>query len=262
MKLRVLELNASDERGINVVREKVKKFAQTTASGTRPDGKPCPPFKIIILDEADSMTSPAQAALRRTMEKESKSTRFCLICNYVSRIIEPIASRCAKFRFKPLADQILTERLQGICEAEKISYDKESIKALIDSSEGDMRKAITYLQSVARLKGDEEVSKADVFEIAGVISDETIDVLIKVCHSNSYEKLEKKVQEVMFEGHSAAQIITQLHDKIVQLDNLNDQQKSVICEKLAVVDKCLMDGADEYLQLMALFTTMMREICR
>uniref|UniRef100_K1Q6V6 Replication factor C subunit 4 n=1 Tax=Magallana gigas TaxID=29159 RepID=K1Q6V6_MAGGI len=245
MKLRVLELNASDERGINVVREKVKKFAQTTASGTRPDGKPCPPFKIIILDEADSMTSPAQAALRRTMEKESKSTRFCLICNYVSRIIEPIASRCAKFRFKPLADQILTERLQGICEAEKISYDKESIKALIDSSEGDMRKAITYLQSVARLKGDEEVSKADVFEIAGantyiyeishrihrnenrflteVISDETIDVLIKVCHSNSYEKLEKKVQ---------------------------------------VVDKCLMDGADEYLQLMALFTTMMREICR
>lgn len=262
MKLRVLELNASDERGINVVREKVKKFAQTTASGTRPDGKPCPPFKIIILDEADSMTAPAQAALRRTMEKESKSTRFCLICNYVSRIIEPIASRCAKFRFKPLADQILTEKLQEICEAEKISYDKESIKALIDSSEGDMRKAITYLQSVARLKGDEEVTEADVFEIAGVISDETIDVLIKVCHSNSYEKLEKKVQEVMFEGHSAAQIITQLHDKIVQLDNLNDQQKSVICEKLAVVDKCLMDGADEYLQLMALFTTMMREICR
>ncbi|XP_022341885.2 replication factor C subunit 4-like [Crassostrea virginica] len=261
MKLRVLELNASDERGINVVREKVKKFAQTTASGTRPDGKPCPPFKIIVLDEADSMTGPAQAALRRTMEKESKSTRFCLICNYVSRIIEPIASRCAKFRFKPLADQILTERLQGICEAEKITYDKEAIKALIDTSEGDMRKAITCLQSAARLKGQEEVTKEDVYEIAGVIQEDTITNLIKVCHSNSYEKLEKMVQEVMYQGHSASQIITQLHDKVVQLDDISDQQKSVICEKLAVVDKCLMDGADEYLQLMALFTTMMRAIC-
>ncbi|XP_048748199.2 replication factor C subunit 4-like [Ostrea edulis] len=262
MKLRVLELNASDERGINVVREKVKKFAQTTASGTRPDGKPCPPFKIIILDEADSMTAPAQAALRRTMEKESKTTRFCLICNYVSRIIEPIASRCAKFRFKPLADRVLSERLQKICDTEEITCDKESIQALMDTSEGDMRKAITYLQSAGRLKGEEGVTKADVYEIAGVIDNDTIDQLIQVCRSNSYEKLEKIVQEVMYEGHSAAQIINQLHDKVIQLDDLNDQQKSVIFEKLAVVDKCLMDGADEYLQLMALFTTMMREICR
>ncbi|XP_061170521.1 replication factor C subunit 4-like [Saccostrea echinata] len=262
MKLRVLELNASDERGINVIREKVKKFAQTTASGTKPDGKPCPPFKIIILDEADSMTAPAQAALRRTMEKESKSTRFCLICNYVSRIIEPIASRCAKFRFKPLADRVLSERLAEICDKENIACDKEAIQALMDTSEGDMRKAITYLQSAARLKGDEEVTQGDVYEIAGVIKDDKIDQLIKVCHSNSYEKLEKMVQEMIYEGHSAAQIITQLHDKIVQREDLNDQQKSVTCEKLAIVDKCLMDGADEYLQLMALFTTMMREICR
>ncbi|KAK3095174.1 hypothetical protein FSP39_011045 [Pinctada imbricata] len=260
MKTRVLELNASDERGINVVREKVKNFAQHSASGTTPDGKPCPPFKIVILDEADSMTSAAQAALRRTMEKESKTTRFCLICNYVSRIIEPIASRCAKFRFKPLAEEILCNRLKDICDKENISYEEEALKALMYTSEGDLRKAITYLQSASRLKGEESISKQDIYEIAGVIDDGVIDNLIKVCRSNSYEKVEKEVKEVIFAGHSASQIIGQLHDKIVQLEDLGDKQKSVICEKLAVVDKCLMDGADEYIQLMALLSIMMKQM--
>ena len=134
---RILELNASDERGIQarpglscylvltdcgiqVVREKVKKFAQLTAAGRRPDGVACPPYKIIILDEADSMTKDAQSALRRTMEKSGRSTKFCLICNYVSRIIEPITSRCAKFRFKPLSEEVLLGRLDLISEAEGV----------------------------------------------------------------------------------------------------------------------------------------------
>merc|ERR1719414_1588320 len=131
---RILELNASDERGIQVVREKVKNFAQQTASGKRSDGTPCPPFKIIILDEADSMTKDAQSALRRTMEKEGKSTKFCLICNYVSRIIEPITSRCAKFRFKPLASDILLKRLRMIVQEESVKISDSGLEAVIATS--------------------------------------------------------------------------------------------------------------------------------
>jgi replication factor C subunit 2/4 len=109
-----------------------------------------------------------QSALRRTMEKESKTTRFCLICNYVSRIIVPIASRCAKFRFKPLTNNILQQRLKEICEKENVACSDGAIEALLLTSEGDMRKAITTLQSVARFKSGDEVTKNDIYDIAGV----------------------------------------------------------------------------------------------
>ena len=183
---RILELNASDERGIQVVREKVKNFAQITVSGKRPDGVPCPPYKIIILDEADSMTKDAQSALRRTMEKSGRSTKFCLICNYVSRIIEPITSRCAKFRFKPLAREILMKRLELICEEEKVKVDDDGMEAIIQTSEGDLRKAITSLQSCARLKGEEDVKKEDVYEISGVIPERYLEVFSTNLHCLSF----------------------------------------------------------------------------
>uniref|UniRef100_A0A672GCT3 Replication factor C subunit 4 n=1 Tax=Salarias fasciatus TaxID=181472 RepID=A0A672GCT3_SALFA len=256
---RVLELNASDERGIQVVREKVKNFAQLTVAGSRPDGKPCPPFKIIILDEADSMTAPAQAALRRTMEKESRTTRFCLICNYISRIIEPLTSRCSKFRFKPLASGVQEQRLLQICQKENLKHTAESIAALVQVSEGDLRKAITFLQSAARLNVDREITERAVVEIAGVGSPlPTIDNLLHVCFRGTFEKLEVEVRNLVDEGYAATQILNQMHESIIDQD-LSDKQKSVITEKMAVVSKCLSDGADEFLQILSLCSVIMQE---
>ncbi|CDQ79951.1 unnamed protein product [Oncorhynchus mykiss] len=204
------------------------------------------------------MTNAAQAALRRTMEKESRTTRFCLICNYVSRIIEPLTSRCSKFRFKPLANQVQEERLLEICYKENLKYSKEGIAALVKVSEGDLRKAITFLQSAARLNTDNEITESAVIEIAGVVPPKMIDNLLKICYKGTFEKLEIAVRNMVDEGYAATQIINQLHEAIIE-EELNDKQKSAITEKMAVVDKCLVDGADEYLQMLSLCSVILQQ---
>ena len=174
MKSRVLELNASDERGISIVRQKVKDFARQQLSVAPNhnimvedksdstgevktvryrDKYPCPPFKIIVLDEADSMTQDAQSALRRTMETYSRMTRFCLVCNYVTRIIDPLASRCSKFRFKSLDQGNAVKRVSDIAQLENVALEDGVAEELVRVADGDLRKAITFLQSAARLVG-------------------------------------------------------------------------------------------------------------
>lgn len=248
-KTRVLELNASDERGISIVREKVKDFARMQLSNPPPNYKdkyPCPPYKIIILDEADSMTQDAQSALRRTMETYSKITRFCLICNYVTRIIDPLASRCSKFRFKPLDQGNAKKRLEEIAQNEGVNLEAGAIDTLIKCSEGDLRKAITFLQSAARLVGavkiarpkpngnskkrreeEEEddamevddaenavVTVRSIEEIAGVIPNTVIDDLIQAMQPRSkgvaYEGVAKFVTNMVADGWSAMQVMTQV----------------------------------------------------
>ncbi len=192
MKSRVLELNASDERGISIVRQKVKDFARQQLSVAptynvmvedkdSPDaGKqvryrdkyPCPPFKIIVLDEADSMTQDAQSALRRTMETYSKMTRFCLVCNYVTRIIDPLASRCSKFRFKSLDQGNAVKRVSDIAKLEGVKLDEGVAEELVRVADGDLRKAITFLQSAARLVGAVQSAGANAKKSKRVVEDD------------------------------------------------------------------------------------------
>lgn len=275
VKQRVLELNASDERGISIVREKVKDFARMQLTNPPPGYKsryPCPPFKIIILDEADSMTQDAQSALRRTMETYSKITRFCLICNYVTRIIDPLASRCSKFRFKSLDQGNAKKRLEEIAEKEGVQLEEGAVDALIRCSEGDLRKAITFLQSAARLvgavasKGDTEgdsmeldtkpVTVKIVEDIAGVIPGATIDRLVKAIKprssGESYAAVSKVVEDMVADGWSAGQVVTQLYQVIVSDETVPDIQKNQIVMVFSEVDKRLVDGADEHLSILDL----------
>lgn len=259
-KSRVLELNASDDRGINVVRTKIKNFAAVAVGSARQGGYPCPPYKIIVLDEADSMTEDAQNALRRTMETYSKVTRFFFICNYVSRIIEPLASRCAKFRFKPLTEEIMSNRILYICKEEGLNLDAEALSTLSCISQGDLRRAITYLQGAARLFGS-TISSKDLISVSGVIPKEVLQALLSACRSGSFDMADKEVKNVIAEGYPVSQMLSQLFDMIVESEDISDEQKARICKKFAEADKCLVDGADEYLQLLDVASNTMGAIC-
>ncbi|KAJ1891445.1 Subunit of heteropentameric Replication factor C (RF-C) [Kickxella alabastrina] len=254
MKTRVLELNASDERGISVVREKIKTFARSVVSQADPR-YPSPPYKIIILDEADSMTTDAQAALRRIMEKYTRITRFCLVCNYVSRIIEPLASRCTKFRFKSLPRELAVQRVQMVAELEGVRCAEGAVAALVDCAEGDLRRAMMSLQSAARMimNSGGELDARMVMELVGVIPEDIV-VRLRAAWGGSAAGSAKAVQvlvdELVYSGFPASRVLSQLHDLTMVDQQLGSLQKAKIAMLMASVDKALCDGADEQLQLM------------
>lgn len=242
-----MELNASDERGISVVRDKIKTFA-ASAVGEPDPNYPSPPYKLLILDEADSMTPDAQNALRRTMETYSHVTRFCFICNYVSRIIEPLASRCAKFRFKPLHEGIMRERVGTICAAEGVELPPEAMATLGAVSHGDLRRAITTLQSAYRLGGN-PIKRQTLIDVSGEVPDESIESLLAACKRPEFQHVQTAVAEVSAEGFSVSAVLERLMMKVVTAGDLKDGQKASITAAMATADKCLVDGADGLLQL-------------
>ena len=292
---RVMELNASDERGISVVRDKIKGFA-SLAVGTGPGvGRgggifgaskkteeekaeeeemkkyPNPPFKVIILDEADAVTPDAQAALRRIIEAHSRVTRFILICNYVTRIIEPLASRCAKFRFQPLPPESMKGRLVEISKAERVAFPQkergrdEVLDEILELSGGDMRRAVTMLQSAHTLSGGEGqgiVMVESLAEMAGLPPSSVITDIMSAIRSNSFDTMETAVSDAIAEGWVTQSLLPELLREFIVSEDLDELGKAELSIRCAEADKNLVDGADETLQLLTVGSLALRLYAR
>ena len=238
-----LELNASDERGIDVVRVKVKDFARTKAIGNVP-------FKIIFLDECDALTRDAQQALRRTMENYAATCRFILACNYSSKIIDPIQSRCAMFRFRPLAKEHMLELVNFIVEKESLKVDDKAKDALIDVSGGDCRKLENVLQSCASIT--DKITKEIVYSMASTAQPKEIKELLDVSIKGDFLNARKQLLDIMLRyGLSGLDVIKQIQKEIWELD-IDARQKVALIDKCGEIEFRLVEGSDEYLQLEAL----------
>jgi len=253
---RIMELNASDERGINVVRNKIVSFAKSSLCAPDPN-YPSPPYKIIILDEADAMTTEAQSALRKVIEDYSSITRFCFICNYINQIIQPIISRCVKFRFKPLNDESMFNKLSFITKKEHMNLNDDVINKIINISYGDLRKAIMLLQNIGYVEKHSEITVNDILEISGNIPQSIIDKINDTCILNKNSKcvdIVELAKNINLDGYSISNILLTLNVFIINNTTLSDICKSKICLHIAKTEKRLVDGADEYLQLLSVLS--------
>jgi replication factor C small subunit len=238
-----LELNASDERGIDVVRQKVKDFARTKSIGNVP-------FKIIYLDESDALTKEAQQALRRTMENYTQTTRFILSCNYASKIIDPIQSRCAVFKFKPLSKKDIFDIIDTIAKKEGLKISEKAKDALYYVSGGDCRKLENVLQSTASM-GD-KIEEENIYAIASYAEPKEIIEVLEACVRGSFDDAKKKLLDTMLrQGLSGIDVIKQ-----IQKESWNIKADNRI--KLEMVKQCgeaefrMIEGSDEFIQLEAL----------
>jgi replication factor C subunit 2/4 len=191
-----------------------------------------------------------------TQEAHSKITRFILICNYVTRVIEPLASRCAKFRFQPLPPASMKERLLMIADAESCSQEEKNlVDEILEHADGDMRRAVTTLQSVHSLAaGGCPVDKDSIAEIAGLPPASVVDALYKSLESKSFDTVQKAVEEVVAAGYSAQVLLACLLPKVTRDVTLNERSKAEIAIRIAEAEKNMIEGADEYLQLMTVFS--------
>jgi len=237
-----LELNASDERGIDVIRNKVKDFARTRAIGDVP-------FKIIYLDECDALTREAQQALRRTMENYTQTTRFILSANYSSKIIDPIQSRCAIFRFKPLPQDDVIKVIKKISQNEGLKIDDAATKALFDISNGDCRRVENILQSAASLSKD--ISEENIYSLASVAKPKEVKDVLQLALDNKFLAAREKLLDVMLNyGLSGLDVIRQVQREIYNLD-IDGRKKMELVEKCGDTEFRMTEGSDEFIQLEA-----------
>ncbi len=238
-----LELNASDERGIDVVRVKVKDFARTKAIGDVP-------FKIIFLDECDALTKEAQQALRRTMENYTNTCRFILAANYSSKIIDPIQSRCAVFKFRPLEKQDILDMVDSIVKEENLKISQEAREALFLVSEGDCRRLENILQSCAAVSKD--IGAELVYSLASFAQPKEIKELLEIAVKGDFISAKKKLLEVMLNyGLSGIDVIKQIQKEIWGL-SVDSRKKVALIDKCGEIEFRMVEGSDEFLQLEAL----------
>jgi len=239
----LMELNASDERGINVVRETVKTFARTRSIGEIP-------FKIMILDEADNMTRDAQQALRRTMERFTETCRFILICNYSGKIIEPIQSRCAPFRFSYLRREDHDEYLLSIIQKESVNLSDGGLGAIFEVCRGDLRRAINTLQAAASL--GKEIAAETVYSVVGRANPVDVQEMIKVAMKGDFMEARKRLRDMIVRyGVAGSDIIRQIHIEIFR-SGLPDKWKIKLADVIGEIDFRMTQGASEEVQLSAL----------
>lgn len=250
---RVLELNASDERGINIVRKKIITFAKLKISNAD-NNYPSPNYKIIILDEADAMTKEAQSALRKVMEEYSSITRFCFICNYINQIIEPINSRCVKFRFRQLNDENMHIKLKEISVSEKILVNDDDLNIIVSSSDGDMRKAIMLLQNLKYI--DFQTGGDEITNMIGILPSKIINKIISTCITNSQSNQLEVInlaKKIIKRGFPISNIISAINTIIIESDILSDVQKANITTSILKCENRVSQGSDEYIQLLNIF---------
>ncbi len=244
-KANFLELNASDERGIDTIRTKVKEFARTLPIGDVP-------FKIILLDEADALTRDAQQALRRMMEKYTDTCRFILNCNYSSKIIPPIQSRCAIFRFSPLSLKDVEEYIKRIEKGEKIKLSKESIEALYEVSEGDLRRLTNILQSVASVS--KKITPKEIYEISGVVLPQEVEPLIEAAEKREFEKVKKILLEIMYKKGLSGLDLVKLIARYVWESKIENEKKMKLMEAIGETEYRIVEGGDDFIQILALLS--------
>jgi len=247
-----MELNASDERGIDVVRERVKTFARVKSIGEVH-------FKIMILDEADNMTSDAQQALRRTMERYTETCRFIMCANYSGKIIEPIQSRCAPFRFAYLPREAHDLQLMEIAKKEEVKLSKEGLDAIFEVCGGDLRRAINTLQSSASL--GKPVDAKVVYSITGKASPVDVQEMLKVAMDGDFVESRKRLRDMIQKyGVAGSDIIRQIHTEIFKAD-LPEKWKVMLAGIVGEADFRLVEGADEEIQLSALLARLVEAGC-
>jgi len=241
---KVLELNASDENGINVVRDKIITFAKIVVGSPDPN-YPSPPFKLVILDEADAMTGEAQTALKKVMESTCDITRFVFICNYENRIIEPIKSRCASFRFNPIPQDIMIRKMRDIASNESISISDKVLKKITDICEGDARQSIMTMQNLKYcLKEKTEITVHDVMMITSSVKNNFLDPVWDTILNGSIKKVAMISKQIINTGYPANNILQCILLKVNQNNQMTDQQKSSTNLYIANIERMLSHGSD------------------